>query len=123
MILEHPVINWTLGEHKREQAAMRPHCKQAEVCAPTLQVGEGRVEDMGDGIFCAPVGPVGKLQGVEGGGKHGAYESFNQALKALAHNGSEGYGAPVVQTGHLLLLGNGNDGAGFETGGDRADGK
>ena len=39
------------------------------------------------------------------------------------HNGSEGHGAPVVQTGHLLLLGNGNDGAGFETGGDRADGK
>lgn len=39
---------------------------------------------------------VGELQGVEGGGKHWAYETLDQALKALADYGSEGYRVPVI---------------------------
>lgn len=54
------------------------------------------MEDVGDGIFHAPVGTVCKLHGVEGGGKRGVYECFDQALKAFADYGSESYGAPVI---------------------------
>ena len=39
------------------------HKQHPHIGGLTLQVGEGRVEDMGDGIFCAP-GSIGKLQAV-----------------------------------------------------------
>ena len=50
--------------------------------------------------------------------KHRTDLCLNQFLKALTDNRCEGYGAPVIKTGHFLLFGDGNNGAGLEAGGN-----
>lgn len=76
------------------------------------------MEGMSDGVLRAPGGLIGELQGVLGGeGKRSAF------LKTLTGCASEGYGAPVIKTGHFLPFWDGDDGSGLESRGNSSGGE